>query len=470
MSGARHRSPPAVAHWWLLVALAAASFVPLLLRVQYSGEEAVYAVEAYEQWFAQDWLRPTFLGSSYQRPPLYTDLIRALSPLLGWGQCLAAARLVSSLATVLSGLLVAAFIRRVGSSAGQAAFTAVVFLTLSEPLFYYGWLGYSDALFGMLTLAAMLGVRLAVRERRVGWLFAGLLCADAAFLTKALTAYVFAGVAGLASLWHDHARAWLRRPGVWVAALLPLVVPALWYGLAPSGGTMAHGMVSDITDKLGQQGVAPYLRHFAQYPLHAALNLLPAAGVALWVTLRQGRHAPGHLAAEARLAGSIALVNFLPYWLAPQSGARYLMPLYGLAAVWLAGVLWDAPSGQRLLWRWAAAAIVVKWLAALWLFPAYTDRVRPDLAAIARQVDSRAAGHPLYADTDAWIGISVVALHDTAQDAQAPGQPRKPLQRPPTEWTDALVLSDHDTTGAPPSRLVADYGGVRLYCRGKACD
>lgn len=488
-------------HCWALFGVAATTFLLLLFRLQATGEEAVYSVEAYEQWYAQDWWRPTFLGGFYQRPPLFTDLIALISSLIGWDHCLAAARLISGLATISSGLALAGFSRRLGATPARAAFSALTYLTLAEPLFYYGWLGYSDALFGALVLASMLAVWLALRERHAGWFALALLCADAAFLTKALTAYVFLGGAGLCCLWHYRAWDCLRRPGFWLSLLL-LAVPGLWYTLAPSGQVMAHGMVDDITGKLGSHGASAYLRHLAGYAGSALINLMPAAGLLIWLRgrelptwLARWRRSPSgsalatqpprapsatwpretprpqetdlSLAHSGTLAGAIALLNFLPYWLAPQSGVRYLMPLYGLAALWLAGLLWPQERHRELLQRWALFAIALKVFAAGWLFPLYTERVRPDLLSIARQVAAISAGRVLYADTDAWVGISVVALLDTTPTPD--GKPRPPLQRPPHAWNDALLISDHANAADAGATRILDFGGVQFYCRGSGC-
>jgi 4-amino-4-deoxy-L-arabinose transferase-like glycosyltransferase len=463
--------PPAGTRpYWALFALAALSFVWLPGHVQYTGEEAVYSVQAYEQWQHGAWLQPTFLGGPYQRPPLFNWLIIVLSNALGWTHCLLAARLVSALATIGSGVLLAAFSRRLGAEPARAAFIALVYLTLAEPLFYYGWLGYSDALFGALVLAGMLAAWLAAREQRVIWVAVALLCAAAAFFTKALTAYVFIGVAGLVCLRRYRTWPLIVRPRV--LACLPLcALPLLWYALAPTGGVMAHGMVDDIAGKLGQQGLIPYLRHLVVYPAHALLNLMPAAALLLWLRRETLTVAPMGAAAPightARTAALIAGLNFLPYWLAPQSGLRYLMPLYGLAAVFVGEQLWRASLHRHLILRVLAVAIALKWLAAVWLFPAYTQRARPDLAVLAATVDQLAHGRPLYADTDAWVGISVVALLDTTPDAS--GAARPALVRPPHDWAEGLVLSDQPAAADDPSRLVRDFGAVRLLCRGAAC-
>ena len=241
---------------WLLFALAAASFVFTLSNVQYTGEEAVYPLMSYEMWYHGHLLTPVMYGQDYWRPPLDNWLITMVSMLIGWSHMLVAARLIAALATVGSGLLVGWFAGRVWKERRLAAFAALVYITLGDVLFYDGWLAYSDPLFAFFCLAAMLLGWLAVMERRVGFFAVAVLALSCAFLTKALTVYVFYGVAVLVVTYQTRGWRFLFSWPSWGIHLLALVIPVLWYAMASAGGTMAHGMFDDIISKL--QADVPY--------------------------------------------------------------------------------------------------------------------------------------------------------------------------------------------------------------------
>ncbi len=473
---------------WALFWLAAASFLILPFNVQYTGEESAYTIQAYEQWYHQAWLHPTLLGLAYGRPPLFNWLIMVLSTLLGWPHTLAAARLVSALATVGSGLLVAATVQRVWRDPARSARAALIFLTLWEMLFYYGWLAYSDALFGLFTLTAMLTGWLAVREQRAGWLATALLAALLGFMTKALTSYVFLAGMLFASLWAYRAWPLLLRLRFFAGAPL-LLLPLAWYRVSPGGSAMASGMLDDVVQKLGYQGAAAYLHHFVVYPLHALSNLLPCAGLLAWSMWRAGfSTAPSpeahggsqpppaavastwparHLSADSHALLAAIILNLLPYWLAPQSSTRYLTPLYGLAAILLTSGFERLPGRHGQLLRWCAATIVLKLIAAAWLFPAYTARVRPDIAAIAHDIDARTRGHALFIEDTSWQGISVAVTLDVQPGPL--GGARAPLTHAQDAWQDGWILRAAAAPALPGELRVQQYGELSLHCRGAAC-
>ena len=89
---------------WLLYALAAASFVTTL-GLPYIGEEGVYTITSLEMSLNRDYLVSTLYGGAYGRPPLYNWLIIPVAHVFGWDHVLVAARLVTAVATVLTGLV-----------------------------------------------------------------------------------------------------------------------------------------------------------------------------------------------------------------------------------------------------------------------------------------------------------------------------------------------------------------------------
>lgn len=449
-------------NYWLLFALAAASFVFTLSNVQYTGEEAVYPLMSYEMWFHGHILTPIMYGQDYWRPPLDNWLIIALSILIGWSHMLVVARLIAALATVGSGLLVGWFAGRIWKNKEFAAFAALVYITLGDVLFYDGWLAYSDPLFAFFCLAAMLLGWLAVVERRIGFFAIAMLALSCAFLTKALTAYVFYGVAVFVVTYRTRNWRFLFSWPSWVVHLSTLVVPILWYAMAPAGGTMANGMFDDILDKLRGQGLLDYLHQFFVFPLQTLGQLLPVVGVVIYAALR--RYPLSHMKdPQVWTALWIVGLNYLPYWLLPQSGIRYLMPIYGIVALVLAAWVADAEKTQRLAVKWMMAAIISKYVFALWAFPLYTERFRPHIGTIARDILMQTHGAPLYVTNVAWVGISTTADIDLAI------RPRPPLAMPPSNLTSGFVIS---YPGAVPQgyTVVSRYQGAWLLCYGKICE
>lgn len=302
---------------------------------------------------------------------------------------------------------------------------------------------------------------LAVVERSIKFLCVAIIALSCAFLTKALTAYVFYGVTLLVVTYRDRGWRFLFSWPSWVAHLLALAVPVFWYAMAPAGGTMAHGMLDDILDKLRGQSLLDYLHQFFVFPLQTLGQLLPIAGILLYAALR--RHPlPWTKDPRALTALWIAGVNYLPYWLSPQSGIRYLMPIYGIAALVLAAWVADAERTRRLAVMWMMSAIVLKYVFAVWAFPLYTDRFRPHIGTIARDILMQTNGFPLYVTNVDWVGISVTADIDLAI------KPRPPLEMPPPSLTNGFVIS---YPGQVPHgyHVVSRYQGAWLLCHGAIC-
>ncbi|MGD9887934.1 MAG: ArnT family glycosyltransferase [Halothiobacillaceae bacterium] len=448
--------------YWLLFALAAASFVPTLYNVQWTGEEAVYPLMAYEMWQAGEYLKPIMYGSEYWRPPLFNLLIMALSNLIGWEHMLLASRLISAIATVGSGLLVAWFTSRVSGDRILGAFAALIFITLGDIFFYNGWLAYSDPLFALFTLAGMLFGWLAVFERRISLFAIAGVALACAFLTKALTAYIFYAVAVLVAAYTTrHWRFLFSMPSI-VLNIITLALPFIWFAVMSNNSPQSQGMFDDILSKLVADGVLNYLREFVSFPLHAFTQFLPIAGVVLYVRYRKELIIDWS-APLTQAAALIVFINFLPYWLSPQSGMRYILPLYGVSAIFFATVLIHHESASKLALKWIIAAIAVKWFFSLWAFPFYTEHKRPNIDAIATDILSITGDSPLYVHNVAWAGIAVVA------DITKNTLPRSPLVFPPSGLASGYLIDYADTPIPAGWTTVKTYREVRLLCTGDAC-
>jgi len=450
---------------WLLYAVAAAAFLPAL-SFRYVGEEAIFPLVSLEMWHRGEWMRQYLFGQNLQHNPLFNWIIIALCQLTGWEHMLAVARAVTIAATVSSGLTLAWLARRVTGDREFAVFAAVVYLMLADVVLYRGWLAYVDPLFGFFVFSSIACLWVACHGRRLLLLALAVAALTAGFLAKALTAYVFYGIAVLVLAWGRDARRFLLSPASLAIHAAGAAALAAWYGMLLGGDEQGGRMFREIVDKLLPASLLGYLWKLADYPFETFVKLAPAGLLAAYYCWRR-RDAADHAPQAFQVAAAIAFFNFLPYWLAPQSHSRYLVPLYPLAGLVCAHLIWRArPASIAVTLRWFYALLAVKLALVVALFPYYQRTYRGEnYAQAARAILGRTAGQPLYSVNVAASGLNVKAYLDLMRL----GQP--PLEFPPAQWDNGFVIAY-----APDAKLgqaVAEYrlGGNVLYlmCRGAAC-
>jgi len=380
---------------------------------------------------------------------------------------LGVARAVAIAATVSSGLVLAWLARRVTGDRAFAAFAAVVYLMLADIVLYRGWLAYVDPLFGFFVFSSIACLWVACHERRLPLLALAVAALTAGLLAKALTAYVFYGIAVLVLAWGRAARRFLLGPASLAIHAAGIAALAAWYGVLLGGDEQGGRMFREIVDKLLPHSLLGYLWKLVDYPFESFVKLAPAGLLAAYYGWRQ-RGVPDHAPQAFRIAAAIAFFNFLPYWLAPQSHSRYLVPLYPLAGLVCAHLIWRArPASIAVTQRWFYGLLAVKLALVVVLFPYYQRVYRGENYALtARAIFERTAGQPLYAYNFAASGLNVKAHLDLMRL----GQP--PLEFPPAQWDHGFVIAYEPDEKL--GRLAARYrlGGNELYllCRGSACE
>ena len=458
---------PGAAPLWALYAIAAASFLPAL-GFHYVGEEAIFPISSLEMWFRGEWAEQLLYGGSLKHNPLLNWLIIPFASALGWEHVLGVTRGVAIVASVGIGLVLAWLCGALYRDAAFAAFAALVYLTLADLFFYRGWLAYADPLFAFFVFAALACLWLACERGSAGLLALAVGSLTCAFMTKAFTAYVFYGAAALTLLaMRREYRSFLLAPASWALHALGAALPAAWLALTPSNVDQGTRMFAEILAKLSPEGVAEYALKLVTYPLDTTARLAPALFLAVYYAWRGRASVVEADDRHARVALWIALINYLPYWLAPQSSIRYLMPLYPLAGLVIARMLWNAgiPAVASTR-RWLIAAIAIKLIVVVAVFPYYQSHYRGrNYEAAARDILQRTAGQPLYANNVSASGLSVTAHLDLLR------LPAPPLVFPPAQWESGFVLSY--APDAKLGRVAAEYrlGGNILYllCRGAAC-
>lgn len=456
---------------WAIFWIGAGSFVPLLF-LQYVGEEAVYPIAAQEMQASGEFIRATLYGYPFGRPGLYSWLIVALCHVLGDGHILTAARLITISSTLLIGLTLAWLVRRIFDDRLLAAFAAAVFLS-GDVLLYRGWLAYVDPLFSLLTFGAMSCLWIATEQRRRDLLLLAALGLIGAFLAKALTAYVFYGVLALVLTWRHRNRGFLFTPWSIVIYGAAIAFPFVW-STAIAGNSVLSAMLGQTL--LNAQlhtppSVVTYAEFLIIYPFRTLFYLLPTSAIVLF-SLLSGKIAPAAFRQNSILIALLtAALNVLPYWIMPDSGTRYLMPIYPFFALVMAYAVLN--SGRLIIDLCAKALIAtvgIAYIAALIGFPLYEHFIRGSYDNAAQAIITRAGNVALFATDDSSVGLSIVADINTRR-ASAP-----PVTRPPPGFASGLVLALHPdpAIGQIDTTFAVGYNpkGTRtryLLCRGEAC-
>ncbi len=455
-----------VRYSYLILALALLSFL-VTLALPHIGEEGVYTISSYEMWYKQHFLYPILYGVNYGRPPLYNWLIIPIASLIGWSKMILAARLITLLATIGTGLVLAFLSKRLFKESGFALFALLVYLT-GDALMYHGWIAYSDPLFGFFILTAIAFLWLANTEERYSFIWLAALSITAAFLTKALTAYVFYFLAFALFARQAGKRAFILKPANLLAQCLIIGFPLVWGAL--TSGSNGVGMVQDVLHKFALHGFGAYFKQLVFFPLEIVLRFLPASGLAAYFFFTKRITEPEKEPCMMATLSWLIVLSFIPYWFAPDTSSRYVLPLYPLIALWIARVLWRLKEvNVKHCLKWFLAAVVVKYVLVLGLLPYYQARYRADALSIAKQILAKTKDTPLYINDPTATGLSITAAVDVLR------YPAPPLTFPSlAKEADYFVINKQidPSVGNLYETFVLDKQKNKIYllCKGKACN
>ncbi|MBI4807446.1 MAG: hypothetical protein HY799_00635 [Nitrosomonadales bacterium] len=459
---------PQTKPWWALFLIAAASFIPTI-GFYYVGEEAIFPIVSQEMWEQGTWLKQYLYGNDQMHNPLFNWLIMPFAALAGWEHVLIVARILTISFTLATALILAWLVQRLFRDKTFAAFTAVGYLCMADLLLYHGWLSYVDPLFALFIFAAIATLWVGAREKRLALIVLSGVLITCAFLSKAITAYIFYGGALFVLLFEPGQRRFLLGWRTLPVLAVTFCGLFIWYASIPGGAAQQQRMFGELTHKLDNPSLVEYLTRLASFPLEVLLWLSPLTLLAIYLWLRK-RNRKEESPAERVLfltACAIALLNFLPYWISPRGGMRYLMPLYPLFALVAARIVWRSGDAALVLARnWIVAMLVLKFAVALLLFPYYQSHFRgQNYDETAADILTLTQGAPLYSMDVSSAGLNVTAYLNQRR------LPASALQWPAADWSNGFLVarSADDALGSVYKRY--QLGGDELYllCRGAAC-
>lgn len=468
---ALNRLSPKEKQYWLLLAIAVLSFIPTL-SFYYVGEEAIFPIVSQEMWESGIWLKQYLYGRDTGHNPLFNWLIMPFSALFGWQHVLIVTRVLTIFSTLITALTLGLVAGRLFQDKTFGLFAALGYLTMIDVLLYHGWLGYVDTNYAMFLFAAMGTLWVAVREQRFQMFVLSCVLLTCAFLSKALTSYIFYGVALFVLLFEKQQRDFLLRWRTLPVLLLTYAGPVIWYASIPDGIAQGRRMFNELTDKFEYPPLIQYVGRLVGFPTDVLFSLGPLTVLAIYLLLRR-RYQKETSAAYQLLFYSafwMLMLNFLPYWISPRGLMRYLMPLFPLFALLATRVIWQSGEAALVLARkWIIAALVFKFAAALIIFPYYQHLYRgANYADAARDIVSLTEGYPLYCVTPNAHGLSVTAYINSLR------YPEKALRWPPNEWNDGFVVVEpEDYVQTERDKVYKEYilaaDNLYLLCRGSAC-
>lgn len=452
-------------YFWLIL-FAALSILPAL-NLYYIGEEAIFPITSMEMQQNGLWFIQHLYGLDVRHNPLFNWLIIPFANLFGWSHVEMVARALTIGATWSSAAILGWLCLKLFGNRSFAAFAALVYLTFSDVMSYHGWLAYVDPLFALFIFGAISALWVACVEQRKSLLLLAALSISCAFLSKAFTAYIFYAVAVLALALHKSNRKLLLSPLSLLIHAAILIVPFIWFALLPSGNEQSGRMLAEISTKLALPGIGEYILRLVSFPIEVWAGLLPVSALLLYFALRRRIQNVETQPQHFRTALLIAGVNFLPYWLAPHGGMRYLIPLYPLFALVMARLLWRAGEAAMLTTaRWLAAAIALNFVVLLVLFPYYQQHYRgANYAETAREIIALSQGQPLYTTDDRACGLNVTAYINQQR------YPATALQWPPQTFESGFVIAEtaDEQLGSVYKKYQLLGDTMYLLCRGTAC-
>jgi len=375
----------------------AALFMLLPLPImQYVGEESFYTLGAYEMFVRGIWWYQPLLGGAVPKTPLFAWMIIAVSNVIGWEHLDIAPRIVSVFSSWGAAFITFKMARRLFPQHVHGGWiAALIYLTMGEVSFWYGWLGYADATFAFFIFAAIACLWVAIEDQRPVFCFLSFIMISLAFMVKNISCYAILGIASLVLLHRYHRWHLLKHPAFILSALLAISVPWLYQHYVIHTDANATMAVSHALDNFRGYSFLAYLKHWFTYPVLFFARAFPVTVLLLWFYWRQRQR----YRMDANLVTLIWLLaaTMVPFWLSAGGSPRYLIPFYGLLALLLSGLVLQLDMKKAtIVFKVMVLIIIIKVPYSFAVLPYIKDwRPERDIKAVVKEISEITQHHPI---------------------------------------------------------------------------
>lgn len=444
--------------WLLVLCIVAAFSLYIGLIFPYRGEEGVYTASSFEMLFNHNYHTVYLMGSLYERPPFYNWLILGVAKIIGYPHMLIAARFVNVSSVIGSTALLCWLATELKCNKRLVLLAVLCFLS-GDLLFRRSWIAYSDTTFSFFVFAAMCAAWVGYRRQQQRWLLIVFFALSAAFLTKALTCYVFYAVLVLTIMIQQKKWRYYFHPISIMVHIAVLAFPITWFLLTLDAHHTTR-MFKDLLEN-NNEGLSflGYLIGILHRTVEIVLRFAPISllVIACLFLKNQRMIKP----AWVKIVFYTSLIAALPYLLAPHPFLiRYILPLFPFIALLFAYVIWQHQKRVLGLSIAAlAACIALKLFVSPFGLP-FFERMSNQYPSVSQDILNKTVGYPLFAgDSD-----GIVATLDALR------YPAPPMVTVPRDLDNIFYVGNPEWH---KDKIVQVYDLTRervaLFCRGKAC-
>jgi len=358
----------------LLILGAFLSFLPNLDTYEVRNEESLRTAIAYEMFKNSSYAQPYLLGEPYYRkPPLFNWLIVLYSWFLGWSEI--TGRAVSLTFLVLCSLLLVTFTQYLFRDLKLSLLSVLIFITLGNVLFFYGYLAEIDITFTFFVFSLMVCAYMWSQKDSIFWVLATGFLTGLGALTKGLPSYAFYGLTLLALSLYKKDFSLVFSKKAMLSHLVSLLLPTFWLLNTHDPALYLKNLFYESFSRVTDDNFSRW-HHMIIFPLLTFKDTLPNSLlflIAIYFLLKYNKLEFPH---PLRKLFLIFFVNYLPYLISNSAG-RYILPLYPLLVIMFSYYISRALENahyKKIFYTTVGLTLIFRVLYGFFFFPYYNER------------------------------------------------------------------------------------------------